>query len=101
MTGVQTCALPICFIEAAKQAVHKDLSVVIDLYQAVKPWMVTDVSLDEAAYLAPILADYRFTGDDFYMLPGKTVMGDQYEEFYPDEDAMFGMILDIFYEKVQ
>ena len=89
------------FIEAAKQAVHKDISAVIDLYQAVKPWMVTDVSLDEAAYLAPILADYKFTGDDFYMLPGKTVMGDQYEEFYPDEDAMFGMILDIFYEKVQ
>lgn len=89
------------FIEAAKQAVHKDISVAIDLYQAVKPWMVTDVSLDEAAYLAPILADYGFSRDDFYMLPGETVMGEQYEEFYPDEDAMFRMILDIFYEKVQ
>lgn len=89
------------FIEAAKEAVHKDISVAIDLYQAVKPWMVTDVSLDEAAYLAPVLADYEFNRDDFYMLQGETVMGEQYEEFYLDEDAMFGMILDIFYEKVQ
>ena len=89
------------FIEAAKEAVHKDISVAIDLYQAVKPWMVTDVSLDEAAYLAPVLADYEFNRDDFYMLRGETVMGEQYEEFYLDEDAMFGMILDIFYEKVQ
>lgn len=89
------------FIDAAKQAVHKDAGVVIDLYQAVKPQMVTDVSLDEAAYLAPILADYAYDADDFYMLQGETVMGEQYEEFYPDEDAMFEMILDVFYEKVQ
>lgn len=89
------------FIDAAKQAVHKDASVVIDLYQAVKPQMVTDVSLDEAAYLAPVLADYAYDEEDFYTLSGETVMGDQYEEFYPDEDAMFEMILDIFYEKVE
>ena len=89
------------FIEAAKQAVHRDISVVIDLYQAVKPWMVTDISLDEAVYLAPVLKDYEFMADNFYMLQGETVMGEQYEEFYPDEDAMFEMILDIFYEKVQ
>lgn len=89
------------FIDAAKQSVHKDASVVIDLYQAVKPQMVTDVSLDEAVYLAPILADYEYDADDFYTLQGETVMGEQYEEFYPDEDSMFEMILDIFYEKVQ
>ncbi len=89
------------FIEAAKQAAHKDISVAIDLYQAVKPWMVTDVSLDEAAYLAPVLADYEFNGENFYLLQGETVMGEQYEEFYLDEDAVFGLILEIFYEKVQ
>ena len=89
------------FIKAAKQAVHDNRSAVIDLYQAVKPQMVTDVSLDEAAYLAPILADYAYDEDAFYTLQGETVMGEQYEEFYPDEDAMFEMILDVFYEKVQ
>ena len=43
------------FIRAAKRAVHKDASVVIDLYQAVKPQMVTDISLDETIYLASVL----------------------------------------------
>lgn len=89
------------FIGAAKQAVRKDASVVFDLYQAVKPQMVTDISLDEAVYLAPILAEYAFAEEDFHMVPGETVMGEKFEEFYPDEDAMFEMILDIFYEKVQ
>ncbi|MCI9065493.1 MAG: LytR family transcriptional regulator [Lachnospiraceae bacterium] len=89
------------FINVAKQAVHENRSVVIDLYQAVKPQMVTDISLDEAAYLAPILSDYAYDEEDFYTLQGETVMGEQYEEFYPDEDAVFEMILDVFYEKVQ
>ena len=89
------------FIDVAKQAVHKEPSVAIDLYQAVKPQMITDVSLDEVAYLAPILAEYSYDAEGFYTLPGETVMGEQYEEFYPDEDAMFEMILDVFYEKVQ
>lgn len=89
------------FIRAAKRAVHKDASVVIDLYQAVKPQMVTDISLDETIYLASVLNEYAFNEEDFYMLSGKTVMGEKFEEFYPDEDALFEMILDIFYEKVQ
>lgn len=89
------------FIDAAKRAVHQDAAAVIDLYQAVKPQMVTNVSLDEAAYLAPILADYAYDEGDFHMLQGETVMGEQYEEFYPDEEAMFEMILDVFYEEVE
>lgn len=89
------------FIRAAKLAVHKDTSVVIDLYQAVKPQMVTDISLDEAVYLASVLKEYAFGEEDFHMLSGETVLGDKFEEFYPDEDAVFEMILDIFYEKVQ
>ena len=57
-----------------------------------KPQMVTDVSLDKVAYLAPILAEYAYDGDSFHNLQGETVMGEQYEEFYPDEEAMFEMI---------
>lgn len=89
------------FIRSAKRAVHKDASVVIDLYQAVRPQMVTDISPDEAVYLASVAKEYAFYEEDFYMLSGENVMGDKFEEFYPDEDAMFEMILDIFYEKVQ
>lgn len=63
--------------------------------------MVTDISLDETVYLASVFNEYAFHEEDFYMLSGKTVMGEKFEEFYPDEDALFEMILDIFYEKVQ
>ena len=89
------------FIGAAKQAVKKDLSTALDLYGAVSDQMVTDISLDEVAYLAPIVADYQFSSDSFYMTEGETVMGEKFEEFHIDEDALYEMILDVFYEEIK
>lgn len=89
------------FVGAAKQAAKKDITVVVELYQAISDQMVTDITLNEAAYLAPILVDYSFDEEGFYMLKGQTVMGDKFEEFYVDEDALYEMILDVFYEEVK
>lgn len=89
------------FIGAAKGAIKKKPTVAVDLYQAVSGQMVTNVSIDEVAYLAPLLTEYQFGADSFYMLEGETVMGDQFEEFYVDENALYELILDVFYEEVK
>ncbi len=89
------------FIRRARQAASEDMSVIMDLYQAVMPQMVTDVSPDEVAYLVPLLLDYRFSEDGFYSMKGETIKGNKFEEFYPDENALREMILDIFYEEVE
>ena len=89
------------FINAAKKAAKEDITVVADLYQAISEQMVTNVTVDEVAYLAPILLDYQFDENSFYMMEGETVMGEQFEEFYADEDALYEMILDVFYEEVK
>lgn len=89
------------FIGEAKKAAKKDVTVALDLYKAVSPQMVTDITVDEVAYLAPILTDYRFDSDSFYMPEGETVMGEQFEEFYVDEDNLYEMILEVFYEEVE
>lgn len=89
------------FISKAKSAAASDLTVVPDLYQAIMSQMVTNVSLDEATYLASILKDYRFSEENLYTMAGETVMGKQFEEFYPDETALYEMILEIFYEEVE
>lgn len=89
------------FIGAAKSAIKKNPAAAVNLYQAVSGQMVTNVSIDEVAYLAPLLTEYQFQPDSFYMPEGETVMGDQFEEFYVDEDALYEMILDVFYEEVK
>lgn len=90
------------FIGTAKNAAKKDIGVAFDLYRAIAPMMVTDITLDEVAYLAPSVLDYQFGGEgSFYMLEGETVMGEEFEEFYPDEDALYEMILEIFYKNIK
>lgn len=88
-------------IKAAKQAAGEDITVAGRLYQAISAQMVTNISLDEVVYLAPLLVNYRFDADSFYMLEGETVMGERFEEFYADEDALYEMILEIFYEEMK
>lgn len=88
------------FVAQAKLAVTNDASVVLDLYQALMPQVVTNISIDEIAYLASILPDYHFSEDGIHTLDGETIMGETFEEFYPDETALYELILDIFYEEV-
>lgn len=77
------------------------LTLPIGLYHILEKYMVTDISLDEISYLATQVADYSFDGEHIYTLEGKTgQIGDQ-EGFYPDEGALYELILHIFYEEVE
>lgn len=88
------------FIDAARQSTKKNPFMVFRLYTELKTQMDTDISTAEAVYLASILPQYHFDTSSFYSIPGETVMGEEYEEFYPDDDALLTMILDIFYREV-
>ncbi len=88
------------FVKAARSTVRQDISSVVRLYQALAPMMVTDISADEAVYLASQALDYQIDADNFYMLKGETVMGEQFEEYNIDEEALYELILQIFYEPV-
>lgn len=89
------------FIKTAKTAAKKDFSIVPTLYQAVEPMMTTDITADETVYLAGQALDYRVGENSFYTLKGETVQGEKFEEFYPDELALYELILKIFYEEVE
>ena len=84
-----------------KEATKKDITVPVKLYQQLSKYMVTDVTVDEVAYLAGQLLDYEFTGEDVYTLEGETVRGEKFEEFYPDTDALKELMMELFYEEVE
>ena len=62
--------------------------------------MVTDISVDEVSYLATQALGYSFDGDNMHVLQGEIVQGERFEEFYADEDALYRLILKVFYEEV-
>ena len=89
------------FIRKAIEATKQDVTMPVKLYNRVKGYTVTDISLGEMAYLASELAGYRFSGDQIYTMEGETVMGERYEEFYPDMEALREQMIGLFYERVE
>lgn len=84
-----------------KEQTAKDILLPVKMYNALSSYMTTDVTADEVAYLSSIALDYRFDQGSIYSLEGETVQGEEFEEFYVDETALYEMILTVFYEPVQ
>lgn len=92
------------YLEAYAAAVlgriKEDITFPVSLYGTLSRYMVTDITVDEVSYLATQAAGYGFSREDMHTLQGETVMGEDYEEFYVDETALYELILEVFYEDV-
>lgn len=88
------------FARDAKAAVKKNPSLAIDIYKTVSEYMVTDIGLDEAAYLATEVMQSDFGEDSLHIVDVELTQGEIYEEYYAKEDELQQLILDVFYEKV-
>lgn len=88
------------YLQKVKQKTKENIGFPVSVYQEVASQVVTDLTIDEMTYLVSIAKDYSFSGDSLYTLQGETIKGEEFEEFYVDEAALFELILQIFYEAV-
>lgn len=88
------------FVGKTLEQVKKDITLPVTLYQKFKPYIVTDISADEIAYLATELSGYHFDSEAIYTLEGETRMGEKFEEFYPDREALRALMIQLFYKEV-
>lgn len=88
------------FVNKAMSVCKEDITMPVTLFNKIKRYTVTDISVDEITYLASELIGYHFSGEQIYTMSGETVMGEYFEEFYPDMDELKKQMIDIFYEKV-
>lgn len=89
------------FLEKARSETKKNITLPIRLYGDLAPYMVTDISIDETAYLAGELVGYTLAPEGIYTLSGETIRGESYEEFYPDEEALKALMIAVFYREVE
>lgn len=82
------------FIGSAVKAVKKDLGLPFELYNKIADNSVTDLSVDEIVYLATLATELEIS---FHSIEGTTDTSGSLDEFRPDEDALWRMILDTFY----
>lgn len=85
------------FFKQAVKAVQKDYTLQATLYQELSQQMVTDISLDKAVYLSTEALNMTFGGEDLIALKGTAVQGSVYDEYKVDDDALYELILDVFY----
>ena len=89
------------FLEKARSETKKNITLPVRLYGDLSKYMVTDISVDETAYLAGELIGYTMDPGGIYTLSGETVRGDTFEEFYPDEEALKALMIAVFYREVE
>lgn len=86
------------FIAQAKQAVKRDVGLPFELMEELKNNMVTDLSAEEVFFLVSEAAFCEFSTEDIYVLPGEIRMGELYEEYYVDTDAVTQNVVELLCE---
>lgn len=88
-------------VRKALTIARRDPTQVVDIYGSVSDNVSTDLGLSMMVYLAAEAAGMSFDGN-IHMVQGESVLGEgDHAEFYVDEDALFELILDIFYIQVK
>ena len=59
--------------------------------------MQTSINKSQYLTLAELLNQLNYSEADYYYLEGENVQGEQHDEFYPDENALEKMIIELFY----
>ena len=73
---------------------------ILDIYRSAQKDVTTNLNASMIVYLAQLATKLNFDGE-IYKVPGESVLGAQdHAEFIVDEDALYEMILDIFYIEV-
>ena len=83
------------FLAALREKTENSTSFVLDMYEQICEYTVTDCSATALNGLVKRCADYQFAG---VVCPkGELVLGEAYYEFYADEKELDRLILDLFY----
>ena len=90
----------VAFVNQFKQGMKEDMTLPVKLYQTAEKQMVTSIGLDQAVYLCTEYMNSSFDTDNIYTIEGEVTKGEEYAEFNVDDDALYQLILDVFYEEV-
>ena len=83
--------------QKAKQKMNADAGFALNLIADLSYFMVADQDLNGLSKLSGYLADYEYLGK--IKIDGETKNGQEFLEFYPDQEALKKIVMDLFYEE--
>lgn len=88
------------FVNKALQQTKKDISVPLNLYTLLGDDLTTNIDSSEVTYLASLVLQHGMPEITIESVPGEVRMGEKNAEFYPDDSALYELVLKLFYTKV-
>lgn len=94
------------FIHKISYIARQDMTAPVKMFQEISGKAVTNITADEVVYLAATASGYHFDAGQIYTIPGKSISGEknensEFDEFHVDEDGLFELILELFYEPAE
>ena len=86
------------FADTAKVRSAEDADLVVDMYESLKPYMVTNIGND---VFAKLLQAEPATEKIFEDIPGKRVDGINFDEYHIKEKDLYKLVLQMFYEEAK
>ena len=83
------------FTEALRSKLNESSGFVAETYSTVAPYLVSDCPISSLTSMIERYKDYQFTG---VITPeGQNTIGEQYYEFYADEQKLDQLVIELFY----
>lgn len=83
--------------DRAREKSTQDTNFIVDMYESLKSYMVSNIGNDVLADLLEAKFDSETGVID---IPGKGVEGELYDEYHIDETSLYELVLQMFYEEV-
>ncbi|MGN0435020.1 MAG: LCP family protein [Wujia sp.] len=81
-----------------KETANDNKKLLLNAYNEVEDYVVNSVDFAE---LIDETSGYSFDSSDMYSIPGEMKMGERFEEYYVDEEALYDLIIQVFYVEVE
>ena len=83
--------------EAISAKLAADDDFLLHALEEVSPYMLSDCTVNQLSQTYERWTEY--TGGEIYTMEGEAVQGEEFMEFYPDEEALRQLVVEIFYTK--
>ncbi|MCD8131108.1 MAG: LCP family protein [Lachnospiraceae bacterium] len=87
------------FYDTLIEKISEDSSLFTTIYYQVADYLTTDCTVPKLTEFFDLLAEYGM--GDFVTTEGENILGEEYYEFYVDEEALMELVLEIFYEPAE
>lgn len=83
--------------ECTRQRSVEDTDFIASMYESLKPYMVSNIGND----VLVDLSEAKFDSENGVVdIPGEGIEGDRHDEYHIDEDKLYELVLQLFYEEV-